>query len=443
MPTYNVPGVYIEEIPLLPASVAPVATAVPAFIGYTMTGAPASSTACVPTRITSLLEYQQLYGGAFPEVFTVTVVGGAVTNASLGTASKFNLYNSVRMYFNNGGGPCYIVSVGTATGTPAAGDMTNGLNALQRYDEPTLVCIPESIHASSYATVANAMLSHCATMKDRFAIIDLDVDTIAGIGGWRTSISVVDPLKYGAAYFPRMRTSLEWNASGTSQVTIDGAAPVNLSTIQSPNPSLYRAILQAINDKVPHILPPSGAMAGIYASVDRDRGVWKAPANVGIASLIAPTVAISDSQQGDMNVTASGKSINAIRTFTGRGTLVWGARTLAGNDNEWRYISVRRFFNFVEESVQKAMSPVVFEPNTATTWARVKGTIEGFLTNLWRQGALAGSKPEQAFFVKIGLGVTMTPQDILEGRLIVDVGLAAVRPAEFVVMRFMHKMQES
>ena len=191
-------------------------------------------------------------------------------------------------------------------------------------------------------------------------------------------------------------------------------------------------------------LPASGAVAGIYARVDRDRGVWKAPANVSVNSVSAPSVKITHEQQAGLNVDAStGKSINVIRSFAGKGILVWGARTLAGNDNEWRYVPVRRLYIFIEESVKKATEFVVFEPNTATTWVRVKAMIENFLTSLWREGALAGAKPEQAFFVKVGLGETMTSQDILEGRMNVEIGLAAVRPAEFIILKFSHKLQES
>ena len=144
-----------------------------------------------------------------------------------------------------------------------------------------------------------------------------------------------------------------------------------------------------------------------------------------------------------MNVTGTGKSVNAIRLFSGKGVLVWGARTLAGNDNEWRYISVRRFYNMVEESVKKASEPFVFEPNDGNTWAKVKGMIENFLTLQWRAGALMGSKPEDAFFVHVGLGETMTALDIFEGRMIVEIGMAVVRPAEFIILRFAHMMQTS
>ncbi len=192
-----------------------------------------------------------------------------------------------------------------------------------------------------------------------------------------------------------------------------------------------------------YTLPPSGAIAGIYAAVDASRGVWKAPANVSLNG-VASVAKLSEDQLDHLNVDATaGKSINAIRFFRGQGVLVYGARTLAGNDNEWRYVPVRRLFIMVEESVKKASEPFVFEPNDANTWQRAKGMIENFLVGLWRDGALAGAVPKDAFFVKVGLGQTMTAQDILEGKMIIEIGMAAVRPAEFIILRFSHKMQES
>nr|MCU0388602.1 phage tail sheath subtilisin-like domain-containing protein [Chitinophagaceae bacterium] len=192
------------------------------------------------------------------------------------------------------------------------------------------------------------------------------------------------------------------------------------------------------------VMPPSGAIAGIYALVDRTRGVWKAPANVSLSNVIGPATTFTATELDNLNVDAvSGKSVNAIRSFTGKGTLVFGARTLAGNDNEWRYISVRRFFNMVEESCKKSTEPFVFEPNDANTWVKVQGMIENFLTVLWRQGALQGAKPEHAFYVAVGLGKTMTALDILEGRMIIEIGMAVVRPAEFIILQFSHKMAES
>jgi len=192
------------------------------------------------------------------------------------------------------------------------------------------------------------------------------------------------------------------------------------------------------------ILPPSASVAGVYARVDNNRGVFKAPANEGLLSVSGVTCEINDQIQRSLNVDENaGKSINAIRFFPGRGVKVWGARTLDGNSNEWRYVSVRRYFNMVEESTKKASEAFVFEPNDANTWVKVKAMIENFLVNEWRSGALAGAKPEHAFYVKIGINETMTAFDILEGKMIVEIGLAVVRPAEFIILKFSHKMQES
>ena len=216
-----------------------------------------------------------------------------------------------------------------------------------------------------------------------------------------------------------------------------------LSEVENIDNSAYNTIKTEIGF-MPLPLPPSSTMAGIYARVDSDRGVWKAPANVSLNYVVRPTIQISHEDQRDLNVdTVAGKSVNAIRSFTGKGTLVWGARTLAGNDNEWRYVSVRRFFNMAEESIKKATEQFVFEPNDKNTWVRVKAMINNFLTAQWRAGALAGPTPEKAFYVNIGLGETMTAVDILEGNMIVEIGMAVVRPAEFIILKFSHKMQEA
>jgi uncharacterized protein len=489
MATYLTPGVYVEEIPTIPGSVAPLATAVPAFVGYTEKGYPVgwlTTTVTLPPvvkRITSFMEYEAFFGGPYAEIFKAefTEATGVVV-VDLGVIiqpippdatiplSPYRLYHSVRAYFQNGGGPCYILSVGGYKDydpDPLSNgqfvlqeELSAGIAALERYDEPTLLSIPESTTVSSnYAMVIQEMLMHCYNMKDRFALIDPQTDSIlsTAITDFRNAASPgsQNALQYGAAYLPWLNSAYDFPVDGASKVKIIHPPvltvtppPTNttMAALQGSDIKLYRAVLGAIIAKYgKKVLPASPFMAGIYASVDRDRGVWKAPANVAVADAISPTVLITDLEQQDLNVPTDGfgKSINAIRTFTGRGNLVWGARTLAGNDNEWRYVPVRRFFLFAEESIQEALAPMVFEPNTAATWARVKGMIGGFLTNLWRQGALAGTKPEQAFYVNVGLGTTMTAQDILEGRLIVEVGMAAVRPAEFIVLKFQHKMQEA
>jgi hypothetical protein len=220
-------------------------------------------------------------------------------------------------------------------------------------------------------------------------------------------------------------------------------AESNLESSLYNSHTVFKTIIDSLEDSLTE-LPPSGAMAGIYARTDNDRGVWKAPANTSVNNAMGVTTLIDKDEQEDLNIdVVAGKSINAIRPFTGKGIMVWGARTLAGNDNEWKYVPVRRFFIMVEESVEKAIEPFVFEPNDANTWVKVRAMIENFLTLQWRAGALAGAKPEQAFYVRVGLGETMTANDILNGVMNVEIGMAAVRPAEFIVLKFSHKMQES
>jgi phage tail sheath protein FI len=232
-------------------------------------------------------------------------------------------------------------------------------------------------------------------------------------------------------------------AKSNVMVKLDAAAAADLMTFQTANTRVYNAAKKALEDHYV-TLPPSGAVTGVYAKTDENRGVWKAPANVPLADVIEPVVKLDTAQQDDLNVDpTSGKSINAIRAFASKGTLIWGARTLDGNSNEWRYIPVRRFFNMVEESVKKSTYWAVFETNDANTWVKVRGMIENYLTQKWREGALAGATTKEAFFVKCGLGTTMTAQDILEGRMNVEIGMAVVRPAEFIILKFSHKLQTS
>jgi hypothetical protein len=205
----------------------------------------------------------------------------------------------------------------------------------------------------------------------------------------------------------------------------------------------YTNILTEIRNKL-NQLPPSGAMAGVYTQVDNSRGVWKAPANVSVNMVNAPAINISSEGQQSLNVDVmAGKSINVIRSFPGIGCLVWGGRTLDGNSQDWRYINVRRTLIMIEQSIKLAARAYVFEPNDANTWVTVKSMIENFLINLWKQGALAGAAPEVAFDVQIGLGSTMTPTDILDGKMLITVKVALVRPAEFIVITFQQQMQQS
>lgn len=391
---YRTPGVYIEEIPAFPPSVAQGPTAIPAFLGYTEKGKGISA-------ISSLPEFDRIFGGPSH--------GAAQDDAN----SNYFMYYALSLFFANGGGRCYIVSVGNydESGTPNKADFESGLVALGKEAEPTLIVLTDAIKlaAADYYQLCRFVLAQCEKLGDRFGIFDVkdgDVELFRGPAGIGDH-----SLMYGAAYHPYLQTSLSYTHAGGDEGVI---------------------------------LPPSAAIAGVYVSVDRDRGVWKAPANVSLSGVIAPTEKISPVEQENLNVDiVGGKSVNAIRQFAGRGTVVWGARTLAGNDNEWRYVPVRRLATVIESSIRSALAFAVFEPNDASTWLKVEGMIQSYLFGLWRHGALAGLTNELGCFVQVGLGKTMTAQDVLEERMIIEIGIAPVRPAEFIIIRVSHKMQQA
>ena len=464
MSNYKTPGVYIEEIQRLPPSIASVETAIPAFIGYTEKAQHREPDDLLnkPHRIKSMLEYETFFGGPQPETSVSITIDTTQPNRTdiqgkVNDPSKYLMYYSLQMYFINGGGPCHIVSVGNYDGGGVIDQATlkAGLDEVAKVNEVTLISFPDGLNmtlAGDYYSLNKEAMDQCADLKDRFTVMDvfmnpdpatLPQDNItearnAGFGD--VSIS-----KYGAIYYPRIFTRLDYQVDDESTVQIVGTGDASLNgtltELKGKDNALYFAAKGAINN-IEMRLPASPAILGRYASVDNSRGVWKAPANIGIDYAIRPEILVTHNDQKDLNVdTTSGKSINVIRSFPGRGpAIIWGARTLAGNDNEWRYISVRRFFNMVEESTKNATEQFVFEPNDRNTWIRVKSMIENYLTQQWKAGALMGTTTREAFFVKVGLDETMTELDIWEGRMIVEIGLAVVRPAEFIILRFMHKM---
>ncbi len=451
---YKTPGVYVEEISTLPPSVAGVSTAIPAFIGYTEAG---QKTA----RINTLLEYETIFGKANPSAFNVATDAnftelGELALADNDSGAAFLMYYSLSLYFKNGGGSCYIISIGDYSATPAKADFEAGLAELEKEDEPTLILLTDAttLSTTDYYDLCQQALAQCNKLGDRFAILDV-LNSAEAVAEFRDNIGT-NNLLYGAAYYPYLQTSIGCSYQESGITIQPDAAPTeagetpqpagdpkSLADISASNTSLYNQIKTAMTGQRV-VLPPSPAIAGIYAGVDRERGVWKAPANVSVSAVIGPVSKVTHDEQEGLNVDpTAGKSINAIRAFTGKGTLVWGARTLAGNDNEWRYIPVRRLFNMIEESTQKATAFAVFGPNDASTWLKIKAMIESYLYGLWEQGALAGATSDAAYFVNVGLGKTMTSQDVLEGRINVEIGVAAVRPAEFIVLKFTHKVQQA
>lgn len=461
------PGVYVDEISTFPPSVAEVDSAIPAFIGYTSkaTASLTDDLILKPTRISSLSEFVTYFGGApqetddtFVSIKVTETQTNAITTAyavevkvDATKTSSNTLYHALRLFYDNGGGSCYIVSAAKFK-APDADELVAAVKAVADYDEPTMLLCPEAVALddAGFQKVVQAIISQCVELKDRFGVLDVKTD----VAKFRNATLGFEKDRYAAAYHPYLETAYNYPFA-FGDLTIDEHKVSNNGGAEADGPNkgaklstllgsvLYNLVKVEFN-KNRIVLPPSAAIAGVYTQVDSSRGVWKAPANVNLASVIKPVTNISDKQQENLNIDANtGKSINVIRAFPGRGVVVWGARTLEGNDNEWRYINVRRFFMVVEESIKKSIGWAVFEPNTANTWTKVKAMIENYLFQKWRDGALAGAKPEQAYFVRIGLGITMTPQDILEGKMNVEIGLAVARPAEFIILKFSHLLQQA
>lgn len=520
-PVMKTPGVYIVEKNAFPNSIVEVATAVPAFVGYTQKADNnGHSLTDKPWRITSLAEFHQYFGlgptaanvtrfslrkanGIAPAPPLISLAARDATPFMLGgttyqltqTQGFYFLYFSLLSFFQNGGGPCYIVSVGNYDASAAKpidkDKLIAGIHALAGEQEPTILAVPDAIlleHDVCIAVQKEALL-HCGNvMKNRIAILDIwqgyrDRNSAPDcVAVFREAIGT-DCLSYGAAYYPWLNTTVVAEAeincthidTDSQDLLVEGIeaefATMNLppakvnemsklaeqiklvnteliqevtlftKTLHTMSP-FFSSIMAEMRKRL-NLLPPSAAMAGIFTMVDNTRGVWKAPANVSLNGVVNACVPISHEQQEDLNVTPQGKSINAIRDFVGEGVLVWGARTLDGNSLDYRYISVRRTLIMLEESIRLAAKAMVFEPNTADTWVTIKSMIVNFLTGIWKRSGLAGATPEDAFSVSVGLGETMTQQDILDGILRVTVLVALSRPAEFIEITFEQKMQKS
>ncbi|MEQ7802001.1 phage tail sheath C-terminal domain-containing protein [Pedobacter sp. ASV1-7] len=468
MGKFKTPGVYIEEIPNLPPSIVSVETAIPAFIGYTEKAEwkEKDDLRNVPRRITSMLEYEQYFGFPDPERGSLSVVfeANGEVNARVDETkrSKFLMHYSLQLYFVNGGGACWICSVGnyggSLEGRLEVQDLNNGLTKVAAIDEVTLLVFPDAVNLETkeeYYDIHIQAILQSTFLKDRFTVMDV---YHTASNSWTVDISDLRAgmalstaeLKYAAVYFPKLYTGVDFylpaeDPSIDEQISIEGIPGASkLSDLIAENKAQYLLARTTLTN-LPMLLPVSAAIVGIYAQIDNTRGVWKAPANINIINVIRPEFLLTQDDQDDLNIDkVAGKSINVIRSFSGRGTaVVWGARTLAGNDNEWRYVPIRRFFNMIEESIKKATEQFIFEPNDRNTWVKVQSMIENYLTTQFKAGALMGTTTKDAFFVHIGLGQTMTGLDIQEGRMIVNIGMAPIRPTEFIMLQIILRMQNS
>lgn len=485
------PGVYIVEKDTGANAVVQVSTAVPVFIGFTEKAEiNGKSFHMKPVHVASYAEFELFFGNAPTPVFELKVSDAATKELAIGGKpyvleqspnTSFLLNNSLKLFFDNGGADCYIISIGQY-GDPEtplqieADAFKKAIDLLEGEEMPTMLLMPDSLlldeEDGSYYAVQTYALMHCGNAMNKVALFDVwgggeelppEEDKNKYVTRFRENIGL-EQLSYGAAYYPWLKTNITpLSAIGYENFNLDSLAPVlqephkvileNLKNASTEKEkaywdmglkgasSEYKLLRKTVADKI-NVLPAAPALAGLYTRTDRSRGVWIAPANQNLNSVIAPAIKITHNEQESLNVDAiSGKSINAIRAFKGRGAaIVWGARTLAGNSVEWRYINVRRLFILIEQSIKNAAFAVVFRPNVPVTWAVVRGMISNFLTGLWRQGALVGGSPEEAFTVECGLGDTMSQDDINEGIMRIRVRAAASRPAEFIVITFEQKM---
>ncbi len=515
------PGVYVNEINAFPNSVVPVATAIPAFIGYTPTALyNGKSYTGQAVQITSFQEYLQFFaledpttGQPLPDnqqyspvyypvpsknpLTADLTLGGKPYDIEPDPGTVYYLYNSIKLFYQNGGGTCYVVSVGSYGPTLKGGgkaktdplvnpnvDVTllaGALTTLEQVPDVTMVVIPDAmlLKETDNASLYGQVLEHCAAMKSRVALLDIlggdAPDPVTwqtdDIEPFRTNIGL-NGLSYGVAYYPFLQTGIQidsdinFNNLGGAKVlstVLSGANADPLKTmlsyigqsgpgvptaLQIENSLLnmstdYLQLHNVVLEKM-NILPPSAAMAGVYTMVDNQFGVWYAPANVSLVNVVGTTLNITDSMQAGLNVdAATGKSINAIRLFPGKGVIVWGARTLDGNDQNWRYVNVRRTMIMLEQSMILAANAYVFQPNVANTWSLITSMLNNFLTSQWSAGALAGATPAAAFNVACGLGTTMTGEDVLNGVMNISVQVAISHPAEFIVINISQEMQTS
>ena len=390
MPQYLSPGVYVEEVLSAIKPIAGVGTSTAGFIGLSADIVPAKmpakpsggnytqAAAKSPQPLNNWAEFKQKFGDF--------------------QAENQYLAHAVYGFFNNGGTRCWVNRV------TALNDVEGALAQFEAINEIAMVVapLPPDTDPNALNALQSQVISHCQRLEDRVAILDSVRDVandnlvIAAdaTGIWRPA---ANPKGYGAFYFPWIEVNDPLQPAGT------------------------------------HIdVPPSGHVAGIYARSDAQRGVHKAPANEVIMGALGVRYPVSKILQQTLNPFG----VNCIRSFDGT-IKVWGARTLASDpagDPEWIYINIRRLFNFLRESIDGGTQWVVFEPNDASLWAKIARNITAFLTNVWHSGALFGATPQEAFYVKCD--AETNPPEVRDlGQVVTEIGVAVVKPAEFVIFR--------
>jgi Bacteriophage tail sheath protein len=378
--SYLTPGVYIHEEATGSRPIQGVGTSTAAFLGE----APLiDAYVNEAVAINNWTEFVTKFGGPEPKA----------TPLALGVSG----------FFLNGGSRCFVVNVGKKGSIAGTGKSRSGVAVLETVDEVTMVAAPGYSDALAY----DALLTHCENMGDRVALLDAPTDVRDTRALLDVAVAARDDSGKGAGARPRV------SDRGYGAVYFPGL------TVRDP-----------FSPKDLVDTAPSGFIAGICARIDGQRGVHKAPANEIVRGALNLTYRVTDAEQGDLNA----NGVNIIRLFSREGIRVWGARTLAPGTSEWKYLNVRRLFNYVEESLAIGLRWAVFEPNDEALWKSMRRDITAFLTQLWRSGALFGATPQEAFFVKCDRE-TNPPDSVDQGKVVCVIGIAPVKPAEFIVIR--------
>lgn len=411
MPTYLAPGIYVEEVSGGARPIEAVGTSTAGFVGV------------APDPTAHVNEYVDITNWSkFVRAF---VPEGAQSTP---------LSHAVYGFFENGGSRCYVVNVGEGGSIAGGGRERAGLDLLEEIDEIAIVAAPGYTDAASY----DALLSHCEKLKDRVAILDARADVpditlltevaTASAAPARRSASGSGEGEGEEEEVPEERPGGRARAAGLRARQSDGG----YGAFYFPHITVRDPISPNDEEGRPRLVnvAPSGHLAGIWARTDATRGVHKAPANETIRGALDVKYRLTRAEQGELNRAG----VNCIRLFAREGIRVWGARTLAASGSEWRYLNVRRLFNMIEESIAESTRWIVFEPNDYTLWKSIRRDTSAFLTRLWRDGALMGRSPEEAFFVKCD--EETNPPDVIDaGMVVILIGIAPVKPAEFIVFR--------
>lgn len=487
IPNLHSPGVYVSEVDIFPNRIEPTHSAVPLFIGYTSKAEDATGRNLTnrPFKVGSLGEFEKVFGGAIGSSLSIDIKEYRSTVPDTSSydftlpanccVPDFLLYYAIKLFFDNGGVSCIVVSIGDGQATEFEKKrFIDALGVLKHEPEINLVVIPDIYSrlfdkdstassgrsSAKVAEVIDEALSACSQQQNCFWLGDIPNAVAASQLDVKAVKDFVSELRateqskaFGALYFPFLRTQypafVDWpnvhvgkhimlkdDARGSKVETEGRFTDTSLADkqVRKAEPVLIAQLEMFLHTYLAVDLPASAAMAGIMCAVDTQRGIWKAPANIQVQQVSAPCIEMDEQDYSQLVMYADGAT-NIIKSVPEKGIMVWGARTLAPDTSEWRYISIRRCINWISESVHLSLMAFVFEPNNPTTWRNMEKMISDFLFTLWKQGALQGQHAEHAFFVKIGLGETMTQNDIANNRIIIRLGIALQRPAEFIILR--------